>query len=167
MKKTSFTKIFAAVFVVAVILNIAALLKRSIETVPHFKFLDGSAALIKVGEEIRSTSNNKYIFYACSFEADFNDIYAKADSELSGLGFNLSDYTNNSFGKREYEWRQPDTDESVIVLENLKLEVFTDAENSGKLKSDSKVRDGWITVIVMKNQKENWLIYKLRQLLRK
>ena len=167
MKKIILAKIFAAVFVVAVILTLAALLSVSIETVPHFKFLNGNATLIKVGEDNRSASNDKYIFFVGSFEADFNDIYEKADTELSGLGFKLSDYPNNPPGRREYEWRKLDTDESVIVFENLEMELFTDAEDSSQLKSDSKVREGWITVIVLKNQKQNWLLYKLKRLLGK
>lgn len=167
MKKSSIIKVCSGVIVIIGILILVSLFLSGFESGPHFKFLDGNGTLTKVEEHDSSASKVKEIFFSCSFEGDFNGIFAKANTELKGLGYVLSDYPNKPPGEREYEWNHPNIDEVVLVMENHELEVFPDEKNSGQLDSDYKYREGWITVIVYKNQKKNWLIYKLDLLLDK
>jgi len=167
MKKSSIIKICAAFLSIIIISILVVLLRPRDEIVPHYKFLDGNGTLIKAEENDRRISKVKEIFYACSFAADFNDIYEKADNELSGLGFVLSEYPFSPPSKREYGWYHPESNESVIILENHDLGIYNDEKGPEKLKPNHEFRKGWNTVIVVQEQKKNWLVYHFDLLLNK
>ncbi len=163
MKKSLTKKICACVLIIIIMVMILLFLKSS-QSVPHFKFLDGKGTLTKLDIQDKRTSRETNINYYCSFEADYNDIYEKAKKELPESGLLNADNPATDYGGRMYCWRYPDSDEMVTVAlhENRVLIVNNEKKDLDRFQTDKM--EGWITVIVLKSKKQNWLIYNYNKL---
>jgi hypothetical protein len=166
MKKSLIKKICACVLVIIIMIMVTLFLKSS-ESAPHFKFLEGKGTLTKLNIENRKTSRETNINYSCSFQADYNDIYEKAKKELPESSLLNPENPATDYGGRMYCWRYSDSDEMITVAihENRVLIVHNDRKDLERFQTDNM--EGWVTVVVLKSKKQNWLIYSLNKLLDK
>ncbi len=168
MKKSTIKKIFPAIIVILVILILTAILQTRPAQVPipEFKFLKGRTL------NAQFANNDLYekdTYYYYSFEADYNDVIADANSEFSGLHYNTIGYPTANVSERMYSLSQKNPSNEILVriFKNLKCEVSLAMNISGHNIPSQPVhtnRYGWITVEVTQIEKKNKYIVLLKKL---
>ncbi len=93
-----------------------------------------------------------------SFAADFNDLCAEADGELSAMGLRVAPFTGQSISKREYRlgnhvsangWA------TVHIYEDIDLRVYS-SSGSSEFEFDWCPRKGWVSVLVFRRRLRSW-----------
>lgn len=152
MKKSAVKRFLAFVFIVGIFLTVIGLLlrySRPEPSMPSFSFLGGRKPAF------HSINNNhtqyRIIQDIYSFEADFNDVFPNANSELLALGF--VDTTYSGQWHRDYELRSglPYERIRVRIYNKQKLSVYSTPESSDYSSPDRhefQNRDGWVSVSV-------------------
>jgi hypothetical protein len=152
MKKTAVKRFLAFVVIVGIFLAVIGILSsysRSEPSMPSFEFLNGRKPAY------HCINNSQYQYSITqdiySFEADSNDIFPKANSELLALGF--VDMTDTGQWHRDYELRTglPYERIWVRIYKKHKLSVYSTPESSDYSSPDRyefHTRDGWVSVEV-------------------
>ena len=152
MKKSAVKRSLAFVVIVGISLTMIGLMlhySRTEPSMPSFSFLSGRKPTY------HSTNNSHYQYSITqdiySFEADFNDVFPNANSELLALGF--VDTTDTGQWHRDYELRSglPYERIRVRIYKKHKLSVYSTPESSDYSSPDRYefyTRDGWVSVTV-------------------
>lgn len=170
MKKSSIKKICTSIIIVAAILFLVVLFQSIPASIPKYKFLNGRTpdAQIEVKRYGYRISR-----FAYSFEGDFNDINADASSELSELGYMCSSNIDSYYPSVRYD--MPGTQASImaepvqIIKDNI-LRIQPSREGSNLVFPDQYIslnKAGWITIIIVRSKKQNWLIAQIKYLFNK
>ena len=170
MKKSSIIKISAAAVLILIILFIIGTLRYRPTPAPTFKFLSGRGSYIRIDSLKPKLRETRFIY---SFEADYNDIVADANSELPALGY--SEGSNSlkiygepvSFGLRG---NKPMDEISVIIIPNQKMNLFSTPEDSDYKTPAEYVwswKNGWVSVEIRENKEVSWFTYGFLRLLNK
>lgn len=152
MKKSAVKSYLAFVVIVGIFLTVTGLMlhySRPEPSMPSFSFLGGRKPAYHITNNSRTQYRITQDIY--SFEADFDDVFPKANSELLALGF--VDTTDSGLWYRDYELRSglPYERISVRIYKKHKLLVFSTPESSDYSSPDQyefQNRDGWVSVEV-------------------
>ncbi len=171
MKKSSIIKICAAIIVIVVlILFIVLLSKPASVQVATFKFLNGRTPVAQIEVKLDGYRISRFAY---SFEGDYDDIIADANSELSDLGYICSSNIDSYYPSVRYD--MPGTQASImaepvqIIKDNI-LSIQPSRKGSNYLFPDQYIslnKAGWITVIIVRSKKPNTLIVVFKKLLNK
>jgi hypothetical protein len=157
MKKSSIKKIVIITLTVVILLVIVVLLRSQPQQapVPAFKFLSGRMLIAR--EEKNKSGINETLF-VYSFEADFNNIVAVANSELSALGYINSIHNANLPSIKYYlHGKKPIELSSVYIIKNHIINAQYERHS----------RDGWVTVEIEQTKQKNRLIIIFKNFLSK
>jgi len=143
--KKSIAKIFLSCVIVIVVLLIL-LIHLSHDSEPSYRFLcDQNPTVCK---DVKTQGVDK--FYAYSFEADFNDVCSKADTELIGEGFVVRTNIGKTLSGNEYSIRNyvqknrfPRGPVWIVIQNNREYR-----ENLDSNKSALSIKDGWVVVMI-------------------
>jgi hypothetical protein len=148
------------------------LLQSTGESVPEFEFLKDKGSFIKI--DLSDQSMTKEIRFVYSFEADYNDIVADANLELSALGYkgNFSQPKEAFYRSCTYFLRgeKPGASISVEFIDKNELIAYETPKNSEYPSPDRyeyHIRDGWVSVQITLKSKKNRFMYKITSLLDK
>ena len=173
MKKSYGIKICAAVLILVVCLIIFAFLLPKPAPIPEptFKFLSGRTLTAKAKTNQLTKRETHYLY---SFEADFGDVVADANSELSIWDFYKSSIDEEGTDITEIQRRLPGKKpiDNIVVrlIKNQKMNISSNPKNSVYKTSVPYVyskQEGWVSVVVIQRQKKNWLIYHFNKILDK
>jgi hypothetical protein len=157
MKRLNIIKISAIAVTMVILLVIVVLLRSQPQQapVPAFKFLSGRMLIAR--EEKNKSGINETLF-VYSFEADFNNIVAVANSELSALGYINSIHNANPPSIKYYlHGKKPIELSSVYIIKNHIINAQYERHS----------RDGWVTVEIEQDRQQNRFIVMIKQLLNK
>jgi len=152
MKKSAVKSYLAFVVIVGIFLTVTGLMlhySRPEPSMPSFSFLGGRKSAYHSTNNSRTQYRITQDIY--SFEADFDDVFPKANSELLALGF--VDTTDSGLWHRDYEFRSglPYERIRVRIYNKHKLLVFSTPESSDYSSTDRHefhTIDGWVSVTV-------------------
>jgi hypothetical protein len=171
MKKSSIIKTCVAIIVIVTISILVVLLrfKPAPTPIPTFNFLSGRSPIAQIGSVQIHLKETCYYY---SFEADFGDVIADANSEFSGLDYDTHYGIYNPSSndpERTYYLHQKNPKIQVIVrvLKNLKWEAPPPLNVSGHFMPNPPepvLRNGWVTVEVIQREKENKFIVWLKRI---
>jgi hypothetical protein len=163
MKRSKIIKISSIAVTLVILLVIVVLLRSQPQQtpVPAFKFLSGRAPTARI--EVKKYSYRLSRF-GYSFEADFNDIAADANSELSALG-----YVNNTHIDSYYpsvKYFIPGTQASIMensiqIVKNCTLRFISPRDGDNLIFPDQYVslgKDGWVIVEIVQSKKQSWFV---------
>lgn len=169
--KRRVVKISLAILVLTVILvGLSAFLSWDPERLRGFEFL-GSPDLVVSKRTDTGRSVTKTTRYYYCFEADFNDVCAKAHSGLSAMDIvtrqKITEQPRMSryvlMGKGPGEWI------TVKILDGRKLSTYSgpdSAENSSATGEKYDRKKGWVSVTVTRTRLRSWppwyLLYHLK-----
>lgn len=169
MKKSSIIKISAAAVLIFIIIFVVGTLRYSHTSAPKFNFLNGQNSFIRI-EELRSRIKETRFIY--SLEADFNDIVADANSELTALG-----YLNNSTLMMSppqilyyLSGKKPGDSITIRILDKHKMNVYVTPKGSDyttPTRYEYSWENGWISIEVTKSKQMNRFMYKFIYLINK
>ncbi|UCF14359.1 MAG: hypothetical protein JSW59_13170 [Phycisphaerales bacterium] len=155
--KRRLVKISLAILIVAgVLLGLLIVLTRDWGPEMSFGFLDGRALTASIkqyrGKSFYSTTREVY-----SFEADFNDVCAKADAELSVMGFkNVSDGRRSLRNYRLGDHMSANKWIVVRILDMCWHEIYSSPEPSKFDGGEYYRRTGWVSVEVRRSRLRSW-----------
>jgi hypothetical protein len=167
MKKSTIKIICAAVIIVAAILFLVVLFQSIPASIPKYKFLNGRTPVAQIEVKLDGYRISRFAY---SFEGDFSDIIADANSELSELGYICSSSIDSYIPSVRYD--MPGTQASMmaepvqIIKDNI-LSIQPSRKGSNLVFPDQYIslnKAGWITVIIVQSKKQNWLINKMNLL---
>ncbi len=147
----------AIIVVVGLLLGLLAVIACDSEPETSFGFLDDRTmtACIKQDPERAAYRSRREVYW---FEADFNDVCAEMDAELSALGFrrpfqgsqgsHMRIYVpgNNSLTKRL----------TVTILDKRRLVTSSISKSSTYLRPDRHSRDGWVSIEISRARPRAW-----------
>jgi len=174
MKRSVIKKSFAVAITIGVLLTLLGLLRRYSKPMPSFQFLSSRGPAICIKEAASKTLDRKTQF-VYSFEADFNDVCADANAELSALGYVDTTRPRQEPRSREYMFRNKVHGGSVTVsiLDRHKLSVYSTPRRSEYSSPDLYAyhyRVGWVSVVIVQSRRPSvfWqnLLYWPNRLLR-
>ena len=125
--------------------------------VPSFKFLRGRGQMVKA-KGTTEARDYRRIRYACSFEADYNDVCAAADKELTALGYVQTPFAGQPSYRRIYELQGPRIGDSIIVMILMEHQL---KQNTIPLFA-TYYKDGYVVVEINRMQRQSWLIYRIK-----
>ena len=154
MKKSVVKRSLAVVIIVGIFLTLVGLLvwySRSRPPIPSFRFLSGQGSALHVKDKRKSLYRTTRDIY--SFEADFNDVCADANAELTALGFVDETPLGHESSRRVYSLQKKVPGESVWIriLDKHKIAVYSTPESSEYSSPELHAyhyRDGWVSVEV-------------------
>ncbi len=169
MKKSSIIIISAAASLILIIIFVVGTLRYRPEPVPTFKFLSGRTLTTQIEDDPSIISRTRFVY---SFEADFDDFVADANSELTALDYSIISGSDPDYPNVEYYLRgkKPIIGISVNILKNIKMNVFSTPKNSDYKTSTQYVygwQNGWVTVEIEQRKQRNRIIVELKKLLHK
>jgi hypothetical protein len=154
VKKSKTKTVCVVVIIVSVGLIAAALCLNRPTPVPPFKFIGGREPVARIED---SPHRQESITY--SFEADFNDVYASAGSELSALGYTEttrrpSDVPRTSSFQLITRRRAV----AIWIIDRHKYTVYSTPQHS-EYSSPDRLEphgvDGWVSVRITQNRRPN------------
>lgn len=175
MKRPVIKISLAIVIIIGIFLALFGLLSRDSMPTLSFNFLRGRelTSCIKADPGRSVYRTTRYVY---SFEADFNDVWSKANAELSALGFVTGTFRQDEPRIREYQLRGKRNDELVTVriLDRHKLLVYSTPKSSQYSSPDRHeyhYRYGWVTVDIAQRRLRSWppqfLLYRLHRMRRR
>ena len=171
MKKSTVVKTCCCIIVIAFIVILFAIIlpKPGPAPIPIFDFLSGRTLIAKV-ETNQPTKREIQFLY--SFEADFSNVVADANSELSILDFynsSIDEETDISEIQRSLPGQKPTERIVVRLIKNQKMKInpTTKNPNNAPVQYIYEEKDGWVSVVIIQRQKKNWLICNFNKLLDK
>lgn len=154
IKKSRTKKVYAIVIIVCIALVAAALLLNRPTPTPSFKFLASRKPLIRV-KHTAEKSLSPTIHLTYSFEADFNDVHAKARSELLALGYLEASLPQDSPDARAYRLSDQRGYTNIDILDKHRYKMYSTPRNS-EYPSPDRVEphyaDGWISVTITQSR---------------
>lgn len=171
MKRSVIKISFAVAITIGVLLTPLGLLRRYSKPMPSFQFLSSRGPAICIKEAAGKTLDRKVY----SFEADFNDVCADANAELSALGYVDTTRPRQEPRSREYMFRNKVHGGSVTVsiIDRHKLSVYSTPQRSEHSSPDLYAyhyRVGWVSVNIVQSRRPSvfWqkLLYRPNRLLR-
>lgn len=157
--KRRVVKISLAIIVIAtILLSLLVLLTLDSGSRMTFGFLDGRALTARIernpGRSAFRTTRDVY-----SFKADFNDVCAKVDAELTALGFTrLMDMPDSDM--REYRLNNSSNKLILVrVLNRNILSVYSTPKSSKYSNPDRheyRWRSGWVSVEIAQTRLRAW-----------
>jgi len=169
MERSVIKKSFAVAITIGVLLTLLGLLRRYSKPMPSFQFLSSRGPAICIKE---AASKTRFVY---SFEADFNDVCADANAELSALGYVDTTRPRQEPRSREYMFRNKVHGGSVTVSirDRHKLSVYSTPQRSEYSSPDLYAyhyRVGWVSVNTVQSRRPSvfWqkLLYWPNRLLR-
>ena len=168
-------KISLAIFVVVgILLGLLVVLTRDWGPETSFGFLDGRALTARIeqdpGRSAYRTTREVY-----SFEADFNEVFAKVDAELSALGFKVdpSVVRGAFFLRHEYKLANATSAKAVVVSlrDGAELKVYSTPKSS-KYSSPDRYeyhqKNGWVSIEIDRRRLRSWppqyFLYRLQRM---
>lgn len=150
-------KIALAIFVVVGIL-VGLLAAMALDSGPEmsFSFLDGRTMTGRIEQARNSRRVTREVY---SFEADFNDVCAEADAELSAMGSQIASFSAGEIADREYRLGSHISANRWILVrirDRYRLEVFSSPESSKLDSSTYYPRKGWVSVEVRRRRLRSW-----------
>lgn len=152
MEKSAAKRFLVFVAIVGILMTVIGILSSYSRPEPSmlsFKFLNGRKPAYRC---INNHLGNKITQDIYSFEADFNDIFPKANSELLALDFADKTRPISEQWHRNYSLRKgPYERIHVTIYKRQKLGVYSTPESSDYSSPDRyefHVRDGWTSVMV-------------------
>jgi hypothetical protein len=154
MKKSDITA--SLLIIITCILLVILLSLRSIDgvgTVPSYSFLAGRNP-IKYEKADKGNEDKRYIY---SFEADYDDLWSKAYSELKPAGFTANGIVRILSGKeskeRTFQLKEKFPRGSVLIYiyNNVQYIKHTNSSNF-----DIAPKDGWVMVEIVYYRGWRW-----------
>lgn len=160
MKRSVIKKSFVVAITISVLLTLLGLLRHYSKPVPSFQFLSSRGPAICIKEADRKT---RFVY---SFEADFNDVCADANIELSVLGYVDTTRPRQEPRSREYMFRNKVHGGSVTVsiIDRHKLSVYSTPRRSEYSSPDLYAyhyRIGWVSVDIVQSRRPSVFWQKL------
>jgi hypothetical protein len=156
-------KISLAIFVVVgILLGLLAALTRDTGPEMSFGFLDGRAMTARIeqnpGRSAYRTTREVY-----SFQADFNEVLAKVDAELSALGFKIDPFGVRGafFLRRQYQLANATSARAVVVSlrDGAELKVYATPKSS-KYSSPDRYeyhqKNGCVSIEIARRRLRSW-----------
>jgi hypothetical protein len=152
MKKSAVKRFFVLVGIVGIFLTMIGLLShcsRPRSSMPSFNFLDGRKPVYHCKKSHLENNITEDIY---SFEADFDDVFPDANTELLALGFADKSRSGSEMSYRDYLLLNgPYGKIRVRMYTRHKLSVYSTPESSDYTSPDRYefyLRDGWVSVKV-------------------
>lgn len=160
----------AILVVVGIALGLLLLLVRDRRPEMSFGFLDGRTLTARIGVDGgRSRVINREIY---AFQADFNDVVAEADIELSRIGFSLDDIMGVDPQNIRYVLFKTSGERiTVCIRRGQRLSTRTTRKPSKPFRSNRHVyreEDGWVSADICYDRPRPWprFLNRLRRALR-
>ena len=171
MKKSSIKKICDSLIVIIFLSIIAFTLRPKPAKAPAYKFLGGRTPDAQIEVKYGAFEISRFAY---SFEGDFNDIIAIADSELSELGYicrsNIVDFYPSSVKYYIPGTQASLMENSVQIVKDNTLLIHPARKGSNLIFPDQYIslgKAGWIKIVIVQSKKQNWLIYNIHKLMNK
>lgn len=140
----------AALGFVGILLGLHASAARDWGRQMSFDFLDGRSMTCRIEQSRNSRRITRDVY---SFEADFNDVCANLDSELSELGFTMSSERNPEYRMRDYLRKKGSSIRWINVRISDKL-IFSAFPSPDGL--DCHYEEGWVSIEIQRWQRQFW-----------
>jgi hypothetical protein len=172
MKKSSIGKKLGIAVALLIFLAIVILLayRPKPVPVPVFKFLSGHGSYIRIDELKPKLRETRFVY---SFKADFKDIVADANSELSALGYSGDATLPVIIGMPVLfglSGNKPMDGIVVGIFENKVMNVISTPKNSDYKTPPRHVyswKNGCVSVEVTQSKEVSWFSYGFLRLLNK
>jgi len=143
---------------VVILLGLLVVLAWDWDLETSFGFLDGRTMTGRIEQARNSRKITREVY---SFEADFNDVCAKADAELSALGFRRLSEGNQEPRMRDYLRKKSFSVRwvNVRVIDRLKFSAGSapkSSENSNPDRWEYRDAEGWVSIEIQRVQRQFW-----------
>ena len=160
--KSVFRICLAILFMIAVLLTLIRLLSHNTTSMPSFYFLNGRKPAIRTQDDRKSLHRATRDIY--SFQADFNNVCADANTELSYMGFLAETLPEQEPCRQVYRLLNKLSDELVTVTIRDK---HKSSEHSTPDFHAYEYRDGWVSVEIALWRRPFWTRQNLTYVLHK
>lgn len=169
MKRSLMIKSCVVAVILGILLVLLAFPRRNSQPIPSFQFLSGRGPAIRLESHFgeRWHDDTRFVY---TFQADYNDVCADANSELLALGYVITKLPVQVPRYREYMRRNkaPIDLDKVLILDKTKFAVYSTPKGSKYSSPDRHTihyRDGWVTVEIMQQRPPSglqgkWRIFK-------